>query len=1087
MKQVRRFAISREHWQRAVAIGLLCAVLDTLVEGPGVPLHAQTTNVTSSGLHTAISSSGTTTFIDGGTRPGGGPNLFHSFGELNVGTGDTAQFVNGVSFDGAGQPLTAGLPTSNIFGRVTGNSLSSIFGTIDSATNFPTANFWLINPNGFLFGPTAALNVGGSVNISTADYLKMTDGKQFFADASKNSVLSMEPVAAFGFTAPRPITIQGSALAVAPGQSLSIVGGGLDISGRLNEATKTPEGFLFAPSGRIQLASVASPGEVVIGMTGTGAPDLNVDAFSQLGNITLSKVAILNASGDPGGTVQIRAGSLTVDRSFIASNTLGNISGAPTAVDLNVAGRILLQNGSSITSDTLGGGRSGDIVIKSGTLGVASQAKILSSTRGNGNAGDVSISAASFHLADPLSQIGSETRVGIGNAGILVIDASTVDITNGAGIRTATFGQGNAGPVTIMATEAVRVSGLVRIGNGDVLRSVITSSTVGSGAGDKVTITAPLISIADQGEISSGSLTSLSGRAGDVLLDGRHVTIDGGARVTSSTSSNASGGTVTIQASDSVSIANAGSVSADTFGDGNAGQVIIGTPTLLMWGGIISGLSGLLDPSTGAILPNSGRSGGIDIAVRKASLTADARIQNGTFTNGEGGSLGIRATEGLELSGSTISSSTLGGAKAGAISVSAPSLTLMDEASITANSSGAGQAGSVTVQAARMNITGGSSVDSNTVDTGLGGSVTITATEQVRLTGSNGKGDPSQITASTGGHGAAGQISVTTPILTLEKGAIFTNTGASGKAGSVTVNADQVSLTDGALISSRGVKGATGDAGSVALQIKGLFSSQASTVSSEAKSGAGGNVSITGGNLQLTDGTTILAKTTGSKNAGSIALTSGSDIVMRNTTVTTSADQASGGNIKLTAPNVISLFDSQLTSSVKGQVGSNGGNISIDPVAVSIQNSQLLANANAGAGGNINIVASGAVLVSPSSALDASAGPAGVPGRINIASPIQVLGGTLVPLKVSYSQPALSGDRCAADPQGQFSSFVQTGRDGVPQIPGGYSPSPLLPMNRLVSISRGAQGPRLAAARLGLDRMSIGTAIEFQFQPACRS
>ena len=90
---------------------------------------------------------------------------------------------------------------------------------------------------------------------------------------------------------------------------------------------------------------------------------------------------------------------------------------------------------------------------------------------------------------------------------------------------------------------------------------------------------------------------------------------------------------------------------------------------------------------------------------------------------------------------------------------------------------------------------------------------------------------------------------------------------------------------------------------------------------------------------------------------------------MRNSQVSTESAEASGGNIKLTAPNLVRIVDSTLTSSVKGQAGSNGGNITIDPQLVVIQNSQLLANANAGAGGNITIAATGAVLIDPNSLL----------------------------------------------------------------------------------------------------------------------
>ena len=166
-------------------------------------------------------------------------------------------------------------------------------------------------------------------------------------------------------------------------------------------------------------------------------------------------------------------------------------------------------------------------------------------------------------------------------------------------------------------------------------------------------------------------------------------------------------------------------------------------------------------------------------------------------------------------------------------------------------------------------------------------------------------------------------------------------------------------------------------------------------------------------------------------------------------------------------------MDSTLTSSVQGQAGSNGGNINIDPQLVVIQNSQLLANANAGAGGNITIAATGAVVIDPNSLLSASAGPAGVSGSVNIIAPFQVLGGILVPLNQSFSQASLSGDRCAADPTGQFSSFVQIGRDGVPQVPGALSPSPLSFLETLTSGSLGSPGPNWAATRLGLDSVSV--------------
>src|ERR1043166_2408179 len=206
--------------------------------------------ITPSGLNTQVSGpivtgSGqtqTTQYdITGGTRPGGGTNLFHSFGDFNVPNNNIANFLN-----------DSGLATSNILGRVTGGDVSNIFGTIQT-TGFGHANLFLMNPAGFLFGPTATVNVGGMVTFTSANYLKLADGVRFNASptASADVLLSTAPVATFGFLGPNPgaITVQGSQLSVTEGTGISLVGGKITVQG----------GTLTAPSGQINLASVGKP------------------------------------------------------------------------------------------------------------------------------------------------------------------------------------------------------------------------------------------------------------------------------------------------------------------------------------------------------------------------------------------------------------------------------------------------------------------------------------------------------------------------------------------------------------------------------------------------------------------------------------------------------------------------------------------------------------------------------------------------------------------------------------------------------------------------------------------------------------
>ena len=163
-------------------------------------------------LGTTVTPSGTVYNITGGTRAG--TNLFHSFGNFNIGAGDTANFLN--------TPANGSLPfTSNILGRVTGGDISNIFGTIQT-TGYGNANLFLMNTTGFLFGPNATVNVSGMMTFTSADYLRLQqiDGANtgsFHADPAQASVLTTAPVVAFGFLGSNPaaITVQGSQFTVA--------------------------------------------------------------------------------------------------------------------------------------------------------------------------------------------------------------------------------------------------------------------------------------------------------------------------------------------------------------------------------------------------------------------------------------------------------------------------------------------------------------------------------------------------------------------------------------------------------------------------------------------------------------------------------------------------------------------------------------------------------------------------------------------------------------------------------------------------------------------------------------------------------
>jgi hypothetical protein len=163
--------------------------------------------------------------------------------------------------------------------------------------------------------------------------------------------------------------------------------------------------------------------------------------------------------------------------------------------------------------------------------------------------------------------------------------------------------------------------------------------------------------------------------------------------------------------------------------------------------------------------------------------------------------------------------------------------------------------------------------------------------------------------------------------------------------------------------------------------------------------------------------------------------------------ITTQSLRADGGNIAIASTgSLLRLRGGQITTSVDSDVGA-GGNITLGTHAhpltfVLLSNSAIQADAFGGPGGNISIFAD-VYLVSDSTVSASSA--LSTPGTIGVEARVTDLSGSLAQLPADVLQAAaLLRASCAARVrEGQASSLVVAGREGVPPAPDGLLWSPL--------------------------------------------
>ena len=665
---------------------------------------------------------------------------------------------------------------------------------------------------------------------------------------------------------------------------------------------------------------------------------------------------------------------------------------ATPAVDVNVNNSIGLQNNSQILSQVGAG------------------------PPGTGRSGDISLTAGNRIDVNSSSAIISESR-NLGRSGDIILNGNTIEVSSNAGVVTQTFSTGSAGNLSVHGDETVTVTG--------VNSRIISEAGSRSGNSGSTTITGGDLTVSNLGTVGTASRTS--GSAGATTIDVVNVNI-------------LEGGTLLIEG-----------------GSGNTGLLSVTAQDTVLVSGLGPGNEQSLISNRRLGGGSTGEVGGVEITSTDFLLDGGARVSSET-ANATSGALTISATNGnLTISGNSEVVSRANNVDVGEVSLDAQNITI-DQAVVRSITGGNGMGGALTFTGQNVSFQDGALIRANTVGgSGQGGSVNIVSTGPISLSGGAQIQSNSEIAAT----GASGNISLTadgTVSLSGVNSGLFSETATSGNGGNITVQGSQVSLENGSTVSaqSSGVVANAGVSGNVTITATGgNFQSDNATISTSAAQSTGGNINITAGqNAEFTNGALVEAVNTNGDaaaveanpavgQAGGILVTAGNTILVGDSTISVQSAQGNAGDIKFDAGFMIHVIDSVVSGSTGGGPSTSGANINFDPQWIILENSQILANAFEGTGGNVTLIADNGVFIDSSTVIDFSS-TFGTSGSLDVQAPIQNLSGVITPLPdETLKVSKMYAERCAAQKGGQFSSFVQGARDGLPPAPGGFMPSPL--------------------------------------------
>ncbi|MEJ6685397.1 MAG: filamentous hemagglutinin N-terminal domain-containing protein [SAR86 cluster bacterium] len=913
-----------------------------------------------------------------------GANLFHSFSTFDVGGSEIANFSGPSSI-------------SNIIARVTSGQNSTIAGQVRASID--QANLWLINPAGIIFGNGAVVDVSGSFNLSTSDFVNFVDGSRFYSQLSPASTLSTAAISSFGF-------LGASHGAVSFNSDPDVVASVVEASQNVYVGAQTialDQVNIFAQEVEVSMGAKtvgsitlnqaslqAVEGKVIFLGGQVSAVDSFISAAGKDSGIDIQSNAILlrGASGTSvissgnlqasGGDILLQADEIQLSNNAqLISSSGGERSGGNIGL---ISKNILVDSGSVIELASGEGSRAGNLTIDTDNFLLRNNSSLNTSSEfARATAGSITIDATSRFGIENNSQL-LATSVISGDGGKVSVSADTIVLRSQSAIDVKTEGAGNANLVDLVATTSITID----------QQSTLNASTSGIGNGGDVRLTAPIINIDDSDIV--GAVSGL-GAGGDIFLIGDAVNISGGSTFNvSSLAPGAVGGNAGLIdiKSGSVSVSGGSRFQLVSVGAGQAGRLkleatsinftdsaieaearnkglggdIVMLADVIDWdgvqvdasvagegsGGFLSLLGGTVELKNSFVnITAAGLGGGGRFrSVADSFTSSTTAIVSNTSGAGAGGSVAIEATSINLLAGTTLTAGSTGRGNAGAVTLAAGTFNMV-AASILTDARGAGDGGRVKIDADVFSMTEDAAIRSNSFDTGVGGDIKLNAAD-MHLSAA--------IVHALGfGLGDAGQISlVATDLVVTDESSI--NVSAfigESQGGRITLEADTIAID------------------------------HSDFLSDTASAGLGGDIVITGTLIDLLAGTSLKAQTLGRGNAGNIFVTADTLNVAGAALITNSRGEGNGGGVAIDATNFTMTDLATIRSDALGT--GSGGNVSITATELSMSNAGINALTNGdGDGGVVNLEATNLSLTAGVSLNVSSNVGSGDAGRIDLTA-----------------------------------------------------------------------------------------------------